>query len=62
MLTKVLTEAKVDASMMVTDETRVTTTKTRISGSSAQSVTQQIIRIDRETSEPVSKQTEAKKS
>ena len=45
---------------MVQDENRATTVKTRISGSCSQSVTQQIVRIDRETQEPVSGKTEDK--
>ncbi|MBQ3640742.1 bifunctional hydroxymethylpyrimidine kinase/phosphomethylpyrimidine kinase [bacterium] len=45
---------------MVQDENRATTVKTRISGSCSQSVTQQIVRIDRETQTPVSKETEDK--
>jgi bifunctional ADP-heptose synthase (sugar kinase/adenylyltransferase) len=45
---------------MVVDDTRATTVKTRISGSCSQSVTQQIVRIDRETIEPISKEIEDK--
>jgi len=59
-LTQTLTDANIDATNMIVDESRVTTTKTRISGSSAQSVTQQIIRIDRESNEPLSKEVEDK--
>lgn len=59
-LSKTLQEANIDATYMIVDETRVTTTKTRISGSSAQSVTQQIIRIDRETNDPLNKEVEEK--
>ena len=59
-LDQTLTDANIDATYMIVDESRVTTTKTRISGSSAQSVTQQIIRIDRESSEPLSKEVEDK--
>jgi len=59
-LDKTLQDANIDATYMVVDESRVTTTKTRISGSSAQSVTQQIIRIDRETNAPISKEVEDK--
>ena len=47
-------EAGVNTEYMVEDEKRATTVKTRISGSCSQSVTQQIVRIDRETTEPVS--------
>ena len=50
----------VDSSYMVKDNSRVTTTKTRISGSSTQSVTQQIVRIDREENKPLSKDIESK--
>ncbi len=53
-------EANVNTEYMVQDETRATTVKTRISGSCSQSVTQQIVRIDRETIDPVSKETEDK--
>ena len=44
----------IDVSELITDKTRATTTKTRISGASSQSVIQQVVRIDRETVEPVS--------
>ncbi|MGN0014940.1 MAG: bifunctional heptose 7-phosphate kinase/heptose 1-phosphate adenyltransferase [Candidatus Gastranaerophilaceae bacterium] len=53
-------EANVDTSYMVLASERPTTVKTRISGSCSQSVTQQIVRIDRETKEPLSKETEDK--
>lgn len=53
-------EAGVDTSYMVLAPERPTTVKTRISGSCSQSVTQQIVRIDRETKEPLSKETEDK--
>ncbi len=59
-LTQTLEDAKIDSSNMIIDESRVTTVKTRISGSSAQSVTQQIIRIDRETIEPLNSKIEDK--
>ena len=59
-LDQTLQEANIDISPIIVDESRVTTTKTRISGSSAQSVTQQIIRIDRESCEPLSKEIEDK--
>ncbi|MCD8378384.1 MAG: PfkB family carbohydrate kinase [Candidatus Gastranaerophilales bacterium] len=52
--------AGVDCSHLVTDKTRKTITKTRISGSCFQSITQQIVRIDRQSSEPISAQTEQK--
>ncbi len=50
----------IDTKYMVKDKKRKTTTKTRISGSCSQSITQQIVRIDRQTTEPLSKQTEEK--
>ena len=53
-------EADVDCTHLVSDKERKTITKTRISGSCSQSVTQQIVRIDRQTSTPISKETEAK--
>lgn len=53
-------KAKVDTKYMVKAPERPTTVKTRISGSCSQSVTQQIVRIDRETKEWLSKQTENK--
>ncbi len=52
--------ADINTEYLVYDSTRKTTTKTRISGSCSQSVTQQIVRIDRQTSTPISKETEAK--
>ncbi len=55
-----LEKANINTSFMVQDKTRPTTTKTRISGFSTQSVRQQIVRIDREMNEPVSKITENK--
>ena len=53
-------EAKINTEYMVEDESRATTVKTRISGSCSQSVTQQIVRIDRETISPLSEETENK--
>ena len=52
--------AGINTEYLVYDATRKTTTKTRISGSCSQSVTQQIVRIDRQTSTPISKETEDK--
>lgn len=52
--------AGIDCNNIVTDKTRKTITKTRISGSCSQSVTQQIVRIDRQTKAPLSKETEDK--
>lgn len=59
-LLEALRKANIDTQYMVLDKNRPTTTKTRISGSSTQSVTQQIVRIDRELNEPVSKEVEDK--
>ena len=53
-------EANIDCSSLVTDKERKTITKTRISGACSQSVTQQIVRIDRQTNAPISKETEQK--
>lgn len=57
-LLKVLNDAGINTDFTVKDPERVTTVKTRISGSCSQSVTQQIVRIDRETQTPVSEKTE----
>ena len=59
-LIKILNEKNIDTSLMVMDSTRKTTTKTRISGSCNQSITQQIVRIDRQTKTPLNKETENK--
>lgn len=53
-------DANIDCSSLVTDKTRKTITKTRISGSCSHSITQQIVRIDRQTNAPISKETEKK--
>ncbi|MBQ9245669.1 D-glycero-beta-D-manno-heptose-7-phosphate kinase [bacterium] len=53
-------EAGINTEYMVEDETRATTVKTRISGSCSQSLTQQIVRIDRETIAKLSVETEQK--
>jgi rfaE bifunctional protein kinase chain/domain len=45
---------------MVQDKSRPTTVKTRISGKCSQSVTQQVVRIDRQSSEKLSKEIEDK--
>lgn len=50
--------AGIDCSNVIVDKDRKTTTKTRISGSCSQSVTQQIVRIDRQTNAPISIDTE----
>ena len=52
-LIEALNSAKINTDYMVKDNKRKTTTKTRISGSCSQSVTQQIVRIDRQTKTPV---------
>ena len=59
-LLKILEEKGINTSLMVMDKTRKTTTKTRISGSCSQSITQQIVRIDRQTKTPLNKETEEK--
>ena len=53
-------EANVNCKYLVKDKERKTVTKTRISGSCFQSITQQIVRIDRQTDSPLSKETEDK--
>ena len=53
-------KAGVECKYIVTDSQRPTITKTRISGSCFQSVTQQIVRIDRQSTEPISSETEQK--
>lgn len=53
-------KANVDCKYIVKDSTRKTTTKTRISGSITTSITQQIVRIDRQTNSPVNEITENK--
>ena len=53
-------EANIDCSGLIEDNNRKTITKTRISGSCSHSITQQIVRIDRQTNAPISKETEDK--
>ena len=53
-------EANIDCSSLIVDKCRKTITKTRISGSCSHSITQQIVRIDRQTNAPISEETEAK--
>ena len=53
-------KANVNCKYIVKDSERKTTTKTRISGSITTSITQQIVRIDRQTNSPVSEITENK--
>ncbi|MBQ7125942.1 D-glycero-beta-D-manno-heptose-7-phosphate kinase [bacterium] len=52
--------ANIDCKSIIRDPARKTTTKTRISGACSQSITQQIVRIDRQTNEAISKATEDK--
>lgn len=52
--------ANINCDNLIVDKERKTITKTRISGSCSQSITQQIVRIDRQTNSPVSKATEEK--
>lgn len=59
-LLQVLEENGIKTDLMVLDKTRKTTTKTRISGSCNQSITQQIVRIDRQTKTPLSVEIEEK--
>ena len=59
-LLKILEEKSISTDLMVMDKSRKTTTKTRISGSCNQSITQQIVRIDRQTKTPLSNETEKK--
>lgn len=57
-LKKAFEDANIDCSSLIVDKSRKTITKTRISGSCSHSITQQIVRIDRQTNEPISKETE----
>lgn len=59
-LAKSLNDRGIDTSGVVVDPSRPTTTKTRISASSQQSVTQQIVRVDRESREPITPEIEAR--
>ncbi len=51
-------KANVNCGLLVVDPSRKTTTKTRISGSITTSITQQIVRIDRQTNEMLSPEIE----
>lgn len=51
-------KANINTNYLVKDKNRKTVTKTRISGSCSQSITQQIVRIDRQTNEYISSETE----
>ncbi len=59
-LIETFNKAHIDTKYIVADKTRKTITKTRISGSCSHSITQQIVRIDRQTNEFISKDTEKK--
>jgi rfaE bifunctional protein kinase chain/domain len=58
-LRAVLEQRGVDTDLTLPDGTRPTTTKSRISASSQQSVTQQIVRVDRESRHPLGPELEA---
>ena len=53
-------KANINCDNLIVDDSRKTVTKTRISGACSQSVTQQIVRIDRQTNAPISSETESK--
>lgn len=57
-LKEAFVNANIDCSNLVEEKGRKTVTKTRISGACSQSVTQQIVRIDRQTKTPVKPATE----
>ena len=59
-LKKILNDFKVDVAGIVTDKSRPTISKTRIIAGGRATVSQQIVRIDRESKEPLSKKIEAK--
>ena len=59
-LKRAFQKANINCDNLVVDKERKTITKTRISGSCSQSITQQIVRIDRQTNLPISKDTENK--
>lgn len=52
--------ANINTKYLIRDKNRKTITKTRISGSITTSITQQIVRIDRQTSTPIEGETEQK--
>lgn len=58
LLREALKRDAIDDSGLVSDPGRPTSTKTRISGIANHSITQQVVRIDRESSAPVSEQVE----
>ncbi len=51
-------KANVDCKYIIKDPSRKTITKTRISGSITTSITQQIVRVDRQTNLPICRETE----
>lgn len=53
-------KANIDCSKIVQDKARKTIVKTRISGSITTSITQQIVRVDRQSKGPISTETEDK--
>lgn len=53
-------EADIDCKPIVKDKSRKTIVKTRISGSITTSITQQIVRVDRQSKGPISAETEEK--
>lgn len=59
-LIETFNKANINTKYLVKDKTRKTITKTRISGSCSHSITQQIVRIDRQTTELISGETEKK--
>lgn len=59
-LKKAFEDANIDTQYVVYDKNRKTITKTRILGSITTSITQQIVRIDRQTNAPLCKETEDK--
>ena len=59
-LAQTFEQANIDCKYLVKDSARKTTTKTRISGSITTSITQQIVRVDRQTNEPLSEETQDK--
>ena len=60
LLLETFTRDNINSSQIVKDKQRKTIVKTRISGSITTSITQQIVRVDRQTKGPVSKEIEDK--
>lgn len=58
LLVSTFKKAGVETKYIVKDKSRKTITKTRISGSCSQSITQQIVRIDRQTNEFINEKTQ----